>query len=129
MLYISNGYLYTGYQLLLNDTQIYCYSGGYAKTVNLDITSLLDHYYLDISNDFMVSDSYNSWNRAADPTNFVTESNFGYTSVKLSDTSVLTNGGTGINNGKDYMKNQTIIYPVDTDQWETVQNTSSFDQR
>lgn len=118
-----------GCQLLLNDTRIYCYSGGYAKTVNLDITPLPDHYYLDVSKDFTVSNTYNSWTRVVDPPNFVTEATFGYVSVKFSDTSVLLNGGTGNNDGKSYMKNQTVIYHADQNQWETISNTTSFPQR
>lgn len=114
---------------MLNDTRIYCYSGGYAKVVNQDITALPDHYYMDVSKDFLVASSYNAWIRVADPADFITEATFGHISVKLSDSSVLINGGTGINNGKDYMKNQTVIYHADTNQWETVQNTSSFPQR
>jgi hypothetical protein len=118
-----------GCQLLLNNTRIYCYSGGYAKTVNLDVTPLADHYYLDVSKDFVVANSYNLWTRVVDPPNFVTEATFGYVSVKLSDTSVLLNGGTGINDGKSFMKNQTVIYHADRNQWETIANTTSFPQR
>jgi hypothetical protein len=113
----------------MNDTRIYCFSGGYAKVVNLEITPLADHYYLDISNDFVVANSYNTWTRVLDPPNFVSEATTAYVSVKLSDTRMLINGGTGINNGKALMKNQTVIYHADTNQWETVSNVSSIAQR
>ncbi|KAL9551605.1 hypothetical protein MBANPS3_004182 [Mucor bainieri] len=118
----------TGCQLLLNDTRIYCYSGGYAKVVNLEITPLSDHYYLDVSKDLTIASSLTSWTKVVDPSNFVTEATSAYVSVKLSDTAVLINGGTGINNNANYMKNQTVIYHADTNQWETVSNTSSIPQ-
>lgn len=119
----------TGCQLLLNSTRIYCYSGGYAKVVNQEITPLLDHYYLDVSKDMVVASSFTAWTKVAEPTNFVNEATSAYVSVKLSDTTVLINGGTGINNGKDYMKNQTVIYNADTNQWETISSTSSIPQK
>ncbi|KAF1796372.1 hypothetical protein FB192DRAFT_1043738 [Mucor lusitanicus] len=118
----------SGCQLLLNNTRIYCYSGGYAKVVNLEITPLSDHYYLDVSNDLTVASSLTSWTKVVDPPNFVTEATSAYVSVKLSDTAVLINGGTGVNNNYSYMKNQTVIYHADTNQWETVSNTSSIPQ-
>ncbi|KAI8640246.1 hypothetical protein BD408DRAFT_243153 [Parasitella parasitica] len=118
----------SGCQLLLNSTRIYCYSGGYAKVLNQEITPLSDHYYLDVSKDMVVASSRTAWTKIAAPNNFATEATTAYVSVKLSDTSVLINGGTGINNGKDYMKNQTVIYHADTNQWETVSNTSSIPQ-
>ncbi|KAG2194101.1 hypothetical protein INT47_011769 [Mucor saturninus] len=82
----------------------------------------------DVSKDFSVESSYNAWVQVLDPADFATEATFGYTSVKLSDNSVLMNGGTGLNNGKSYMKNQTVIYHADTNQWEAIQNVSSFSQ-
>ncbi|KAI9470546.1 MAG: hypothetical protein EXX96DRAFT_584765 [Benjaminiella poitrasii] len=118
----------SGCQLLMNDTRIYCFSGGYAKIVNQEITPLKDHYYLDISKDFNVANTYHGWYKVLDPTDFVSEATTGYISLKLSDTSVLINGGTGINNGKDVMKNQTVIYHADTNEWKTVSNVSSFSQ-
>lgn len=118
-----------GCQLLLNSTRIYCYSGGYAKVVNQEITPLSDHYYLDVSNDLTVASSLTSWTKVVDPPNFVTEATSAYVSVKLSDTAVLINGGTGVNNNNNYMKNQTVIYHADTNQWETVSNTSSIPQK
>ncbi|KAI9259722.1 hypothetical protein EDC94DRAFT_151171 [Helicostylum pulchrum] len=118
----------TGCQLLMGNTRIYCYSGGYAKVVNGEATVLSDHYYLDVSRDFVVANSYSSWTRVLDPPDFITEPTTAYVSVKLSDTSVLINGGTGINNGKNYSKNQTTIYHADQNLWETVQNVSSFPQ-
>jgi hypothetical protein len=113
----------------MNDTRIYCYSGGYAKVVNLDITPLADHYCLDVSKNFVVADSYNAWTRVLDPPNFVSEATSAYVSVKLSDTRVLINGGTGINTGGVLMRNQSVIYHADTNQWETVSNVSSITQR
>lgn len=77
----------------------------------------------------VVASSLTAWTKVANPTDFVNEATSAYTSVKLSDTTVLINGGTGINNGKDYMKNRTVIYHADTNQWETVSNTSSIPQR
>lgn len=77
----------------------------------------------------LVASSLTAWTKVADSNNFVNEATSAYTSVKLSDTTVLINGGTGINNGKDYMKNQTVIYHADTNQWETVSNTSSIPQK
>ncbi|KAI9358465.1 hypothetical protein BD770DRAFT_72801 [Pilaira anomala] len=118
----------SGYQLLMNDTRIYCYSGGYAKVVHSEVTVLPDHYYLDISQDFVVANGYNGWKQVVDPPDFITEATFAYTSVKLSDTSVLISGGTGINNNIDYMKNQTTIYHADQNRWETIQSTPSFPQ-
>ncbi|KAG2233960.1 hypothetical protein INT48_009773 [Thamnidium elegans] len=112
----------------MNNTRIYCYSGGYAKVVNGEATVLSDHYYLDVSRDFIVSNSYSSWTRVLNPPDFVTEPTTAYVSVKLSDTSVLINGGTGVNNNKDYSKNQTTIYHADQNRWETVQSISSFPQ-
>ncbi|GAA5804899.1 hypothetical protein HPULCUR_010408 [Helicostylum pulchrum] len=90
----------TGCQLLMGNTRIYCYSGGYAKVVNGEATVLSDHYYLDVSRDFVVANSYSNWTRVLDPPDFITEPTTAYVSVKLSDTSVLINGGTGINNVK-----------------------------
>lgn len=96
--------------------------------MNGEITPLKDHYYLDVSNDFDVSANYVSWYTINDPPNFVTEATSAYTSVKLNDSSVLINGGTGINNGINLMTNQTVIYNADLDQWTTVSNTSSIPQ-
>ncbi|EPB84359.1 hypothetical protein HMPREF1544_08878 [Mucor circinelloides 1006PhL] len=118
----------SGCQLLLNSTRIYCYSGGYAKVVNLEITPLSDHYYLDVSKDMTVASSLTSWTKVVDPPNFVTEPTSAYVSVKLSDTKVLINGGTGVNNNLNYMKNQTVVYHADTNQWETISNASSIPQ-
>ncbi|KAK4511996.1 mannosyl-oligosaccharide alpha-1,2-mannosidase [Mucor velutinosus] len=118
----------SGCQLLLNNTRIYCYSGGYAKVVNQEITPLADHYYLDVSKDLTVASSLTSWTKVVDPPNFITEATSAYVSVKLSDTAVLINGGTGVNNNYNYMKNQTVIYHADTNQWETISNTSSIPQ-
>lgn len=113
----------------MNDTRIYCYSGGYAKIVHSEVTVLPDHYYLDIGQDFVVANGYNGWKRVVDPPDFITEATFAYTSIKLSDTSVLISGGTGINNDIDYMKNQTTIYHADQNRWETIQSTPSFPQK
>lgn len=113
----------------MNETRIYCFSGGYAKVVNLESTSLADHFYLDVSKGFVVSHSYNLWIPVLDPPNFISEATSAYVSVKLSDTRVLINGGLGLNNGRDFMKNQTVIYHSDTNQWETVSNVSSIPQR
>ncbi|KAI9263589.1 hypothetical protein EDC94DRAFT_607195 [Helicostylum pulchrum] len=118
----------TGCQLLMDNTRIYCYSGGYAKVVNGEATVLSDHYYLDVSRDFVVANSYSSWTRVLNPPDFTIEPTTAYVSVKLSNTSVLINGGTGINNLKNYSKSQTIIYHADQNLWETVQNVSSFPQ-
>lgn len=97
--------------------------------MNQEITPLSDHYYLDVSNDLTVASSLTSWTKVVDPPNFVTEATSAYVSVKLSDTAVLINGGTGVNNNNNYMKNQTVIYHADTNQWETVSNTSSIPQK
>lgn len=121
--------IYIGCQLLLNSTRIYCYSGGYAKVVNLEITPLSDHYYLDVSKNMTVASSLTSWTKVVDPSNFVTEPTSAYVSVKLSDTTVLINGGTGVNDNRNYMKNQTVVYHADTNQWETISNTSSIPQK
>lgn len=116
----------TGCQLLLNSSRIYCYSGGYAKNVGMEVTPLADHYYLDVKDSFDIATGQKSWMRVSDPPNYITEATFGYNSVKLSDTSVLINGGTGINDGKTSMKNRTAIYHADKNEWESVDSTTSF---
>ncbi|CAO3638906.1 unnamed protein product [Mucor hiemalis] len=92
----------------------------------MEVTPLPDHYYLDVKDSFDIATGRNSWMRIADPSNFITEATFGYNSVKLSDTSVLINGGTGMNDGKTDMKNRTVIYHADKNEWESVDSTNSF---
>lgn len=95
----------------------------------MEVTPLPDHYYLDVKDSFDIATGRNSWMRIADPSNFITEATFGYNSVKLSDTSVLINGGTGMNDGKTDMKNRTVIYHADKNEWESVDSTNSFAPR
>ncbi|KAI8144290.1 hypothetical protein BJV82DRAFT_81383 [Fennellomyces sp. T-0311] len=108
--------------VLLSDT-IYCY-GGAAYTSNLDdddderAPTFADHFALDVRSMSEVQDtSLENWRQL----NGDVGPNAFFAMAPLPDQSgYLMHGGWGRHDGRTYMRNQTMVFHVNTESWEMI---------
>ncbi|ORZ09310.1 hypothetical protein BCR42DRAFT_424164 [Absidia repens] len=106
---------------VLLQQKIYCYGGGQYVAGGTNYNRVLnDHFSLDLSKDFMVSDGQNAWDMLPTPTDFTLEPNYSYGYTILTPTSYLITSGSGYNDDKTLLKNKTTVYHADKDQWESL---------
>lgn len=94
--------------------RIYCYGG----TANRLPTS--DHYSLDLTKDFSVANSIESWNTVVPVGDFTVEPNSLFSIVPLND-SYLIHGGLGYGSSTQHLKNTTVIYHTSNNSWSALQ--------
>ncbi|CAO3600055.1 unnamed protein product [Absidia cylindrospora] len=106
---------------VLLQQKIYCYGGGQYVAGGTNYNRVFkDHFFLDLSKDFMVSDGQSAWEMLPTPTDFALEPNYSYGYTILTPASYLITSGSGYNDGKTALKNKTTIYHADKDQWESL---------
>ncbi|CEP14402.1 hypothetical protein [Parasitella parasitica] len=94
--------------------RIYCYGG----TANRQPTS--DHYSLDLTKDFSIANSIESWNNVVPVGDFSVEPNSLFSIVPLND-SYLIHGGLGYGSSTRYLKNTTVVYNASNNSWSAIQ--------
>ncbi|CAO0793851.1 unnamed protein product [Mucor circinelloides] len=104
---------YNGGCAVINQ-RIYCYGG----TANRLPTS--DHYSLDLTKDFSVANSIESWNTVVPVGDFTVEPNSLFSIVPLND-SYLIHGGLGYGSSTQHLKNTTVIYHTSNNSWSALQ--------
>ncbi|GAN03191.1 hypothetical protein MAM1_0035c02642 [Mucor ambiguus] len=79
-----------------------------------------DHYSLDLTRDFSVANSIESWNSVVPVGDFTVEPNSLFSIVPLND-SYLIHGGLGYGSSTQHLKNTTVIYHTSNNSWSALQ--------
>ncbi|ORY93749.1 hypothetical protein BCR43DRAFT_495261 [Syncephalastrum racemosum] len=109
-----------GAQCALLDNKIYCYGGGQPVVNKADPQSMEDFQYLDVSQNFSVSQSSAAWTSLSTNGSVDPEPNFLFNMIAIPDSnSLFMNGGLGYNNGTGLL-HQAKAYNIDQNSWSIV---------